>query len=522
MKKIIALMGALMVPACASWEDPKFAIDSGPADTGMMPVDATPPADAGQDTGTLPVDSGTYDTGTDTGTVVDSGAPCGALHQACCGTAACNASLTCQSGTCQPAPVVDSGVADSGSPDTGTPADSGMPVTDSGSPCGAASQVCCSTGSPCNTGLVCNSLGMCQTPPPPPCGLLGQLCCTSGTICGSGLSCISSTCQPTPPCGGAGETCCGGIGGACGTGTSCDALGICQPTPPPCGAASQVCCSTGSACSSGLVCDSSDTCQVPCGAASEGCCGGIGGGCGAGLSCSSSGICTPFTPCGAVSQICCGGTCNSGLTCSSGICSPMIASEGFINLVDTAAVMGGRPITESAVADEPGMQTWVACVAAAVCRSSACPDFIRGITPGITIDFDGSRRHPGGGLTVATFPSVPVGTFVCLAFRVRTSIQGTGDINAWFPSPGTSATSGRVFLAGYDGVSSSEELTGQVYMASVTGTIQTPVTVVPAMGDPRCIDLNQGATAHPVSRFNGCDGGYCTSAARLTAGDACY
>src|SRR4051794_6437600 len=49
--------------------------------------------------------------------------------------------------------------------------------------CGAASQICC-PGNFCNTGLVCNSNGICRTP----CGGAGERCCTNQT-CDAPLAC---------------------------------------------------------------------------------------------------------------------------------------------------------------------------------------------------------------------------------------------------------------------------------------------------------------------------------------------
>jgi hypothetical protein len=88
--------------------------------------------------------------------------------------------------------------------------------------CGGAGQSCCPFNT-CNSGLVCNSNGICRNP----CGAAGQRCC-DGT-CNAGLACNSRNICRT----------CGGSGLACDLNTNtcrvCGFLGtFCCPYAPQC------------------------------------------------------------------------------------------------------------------------------------------------------------------------------------------------------------------------------------------------------------------------------------------------
>ncbi|MEA2599550.1 MAG: hypothetical protein QOF89_542 [Acidobacteriota bacterium] len=125
-------------------------------------------------------------------------------------------------------------------------------------PCGAASQICCPGGF-CNTGLVCNSNGICRTP----CGAAGQRCCPN-QACDAGLACNSSGICRT--CGGNGDICCGG--NTCSSGLVCNG-GRCAP---PCGGYNQPCCN--GTCGAFLACAPRINTCIPCGFTGAACCPG--------------------------------------------------------------------------------------------------------------------------------------------------------------------------------------------------------------------------------------------------------
>jgi hypothetical protein len=168
--------------------------------------------------------------------------------------ASCLFALSLQAQTasppCENAPV----------PDFSVDAPAQSPIQLAAIPCGAAGQICC-PGSYCNSGLACNSNGICRVP----CGAAGQRCCTNQT-CNAGLACNSSSICRT--CGGNGDICCSG--NSCSSGLTCTG-GRCSP---PCGGAYQACCS-GGGCGAGLACAFAQNQCLPCGFLGEYCCPGI-------------------------------------------------------------------------------------------------------------------------------------------------------------------------------------------------------------------------------------------------------
>ncbi len=68
--------------------------------------------------------------------------------------------------------------------------------------CGGDVQECCPGDDPCDSGLVCDDLGICTAE----CGAVGQLCCDDQS-CAPGAACNEGTCEP---CGDVSERCCEG------------------------------------------------------------------------------------------------------------------------------------------------------------------------------------------------------------------------------------------------------------------------------------------------------------------------
>lgn len=126
--------------------------------------------------------------------------------------------------------------------------------------CGGAGQRCCPLNT-CNSGLVCNSNGICRTP----CGGAGERCCTGGTCNSPNLACNSSGICRT--CGGSGDICC--AGNTCSSGLVCNG-GRCTA---PCGGFGQACCS--GVCYGGeLICSFGTNTCIACGRLFEPCCAG--------------------------------------------------------------------------------------------------------------------------------------------------------------------------------------------------------------------------------------------------------
>jgi hypothetical protein len=218
---------------------------------------------------------------------------------------------------------------------TGTPSD---PKT-----CGKINAVCCSSGTPCQSGAECKSTNSEQAWCMPLCGYEGNLCCSDGATppkhtCNPGLACGLSPDPYCYDCGDAGQMCCSG--NSCNDGLTCGAGSIeaihagnpplhyptCQ-TFISCGNKGQECCTHDktvcptcptSLCAKGLTCDSGK-CSSP-GTGS----GGSGGTAGAGGSAGSAGTPTGGaggSQCGQANQPCCNNvSCSLGTECKGGFC----------------------------------------------------------------------------------------------------------------------------------------------------------------------------------------------------------
>lgn len=214
---------------------------------------------------------------------------------------------------------------------TGTPND---PKT-----CGKINAVCCSTGTPCQSGAECKSTNSEEPWCMPLCGYQGNSCCSDGAsppkhTCNPGLTCGLSPDPYCYDCGAVGQMCCSG--NSCNDGLTCGAGSVeavhggnpplhyptCQ-TFTSCGTKGQDCCTHDKTscpscptnlCSKGLVC-SSGKCSPP-GPATGG--GGGGGAAGSGGSMgtggSGGGGGTPV-PCGP------GSSCPNGFECKGGFCA---------------------------------------------------------------------------------------------------------------------------------------------------------------------------------------------------------
>ena len=157
----------------------------------------------------------------------------------CCPGSVCQGALTCCGAAC--ADTMNDrmncggcGVACPGACTNGVCAGTTPTTPTPTSPCGAASQRCCTTGSACTTpGLACIS-GVCSTQSTGTstgtgtgtstssggsCGTLLGACCTSGTQCQSGGVCVFGVCLPNLSGGSSGTGSTGST--ATGVGTSC-------------------------------------------------------------------------------------------------------------------------------------------------------------------------------------------------------------------------------------------------------------------------------------------------------------
>jgi len=95
--------------------------------------------------------------------------------------------------------------------------------------CGADDEPCCTTGTPCLSGLTCAG-SVCSASAPAACGHVREPCCSGGAACAAGLICDLGSCAE-PVCGASGEPCC--APGTCDPGLTC-AAGLCgTPAPPP-------------------------------------------------------------------------------------------------------------------------------------------------------------------------------------------------------------------------------------------------------------------------------------------------
>jgi hypothetical protein len=84
--------------------------------------------------------------------------------------------------------------------------------------CGGDGDLCCAGGT-CDTGFTCDPDGIACVV----CGAAaGQLCCDTGDPCGTALVCSGGSCTP---CGAGGQTCC--AGDVCGDDLVCDEDGVC-------------------------------------------------------------------------------------------------------------------------------------------------------------------------------------------------------------------------------------------------------------------------------------------------------
>ena len=171
--------------------------------------------------------------------------------------------------------------------------------------------------------------GSSGTPPPPACSANGSSCSSNAACCSGSCSPDTNTCQAT--CVSAGGTCgsaspcCSGL--VCGTGGTCE---TCRGTNSTCSIPSDCCsnicsgnsclggqgtpCNTGSDCASGT-CNSSGQCA----------CGNSGAGCGSNSDC-----CAGYN-CQSHACASCGGSgssCTSGPECCSGTCNPPSSGSG--------------------------------------------------------------------------------------------------------------------------------------------------------------------------------------------------
>jgi hypothetical protein len=183
------------------------------------------------------------------------------------------------------------------------------PVATVSTPCGASGQICCGTAG-CDPGLRCTSNDVCGV-----CGASGQTPCqdvpSGNAYCNSGYNIgTDALCRV---CGGNGQKPCWGNYCRVGYSVEYQAAGS-NPNCQPCGALNQPACqqpNTAPTCNTGLRPNSFYKCV------------------------SASTVTNPPTQpappppssmspvCGGAGNICCGGTsCNSGLYCSSGFCSP--------------------------------------------------------------------------------------------------------------------------------------------------------------------------------------------------------
>jgi hypothetical protein len=136
----------------------------------------------------------------------------------------------------------------SGETDGTSPSGDGQPGPETGAGCDA----------PCGLGMACVN-GGCQV-----CGTKqGDPCC--GRACNSGLSCDS---QGMCDCGKPGLSCCGGMGGMCSNNVTCDPAGMCA-----CGQAGQACCPAADA--GTAVCAATSTCAGRSCACITSCSGGL-------------------------------------------------------------------------------------------------------------------------------------------------------------------------------------------------------------------------------------------------------
>ena len=154
----------------------------------------------------------------------------------------------------------------------------------------------------------CNASGKCVA-----CGMTNQVCCATGTPCQTPATCNGGLCTAGGCTGAQGTPCCQGN---CQTGLACDPTTTCQP----CGNSGQLCCPTQTACSGvTLTCNAATGHCVPCGGHGQTCC--AGGACNAptmDVCVAPSNTCDT---CGGQGYRCCAGSvCDFGLRCNNGTC----------------------------------------------------------------------------------------------------------------------------------------------------------------------------------------------------------
>lgn len=204
-----ALENPATLPTGANTSDLGAPRDAG--DDAVTPVDAPTVGDLGAPIDTGPIDAGTVDAGpsdigpTDTG-VLDAGV----IDTGVTDTGAADTgSLDASPPDVGPADVgpLDVGPPDVGPPDVGPPDVGGPPDVPVTPGCGAASQACCPSASPCRDGLVCDLFS--SSPRCVPCGGDGQFCCPTREPCSVGRCNLLGGGRCTT-CGLNGQPCCAG------------------------------------------------------------------------------------------------------------------------------------------------------------------------------------------------------------------------------------------------------------------------------------------------------------------------
>ncbi len=188
--------------------------------------------------------------------------------------------------------------------------------------CGLRDGACCTTGTPCGSGLVCQS-NRCAPTATAMCGGIDQPCCTTGTPCAAGGVCNANRCVRETTCGGPNAACCAGST-PCNAGLECTA-GRCETrATPTCGGRNQACCTRDPQCANDLTCCGASGMARTCvdTRADDRNCGMCGTACATGQRCGDR-MCrgvpgtgtdttqpgpAPGALCGGPNQVCCAGT----------------------------------------------------------------------------------------------------------------------------------------------------------------------------------------------------------------------
>ncbi len=188
--------------------------------------------------------------------------------------------------------------------------------------CGsAAGELCCTSGDPCNFGLICEGTTCTAN-----CGNYnGAQCCPVGNWCGNApnLYCAGGTCSDA--CGSDGLLCCNSP--SCRTSSlNCNATNMCQG----CGHDGGPCCSGGTACNQAdspkIACNTTSNTCARCGAGMGSLCCTTGIACAApDTACDTGTVPDTCAHCGGPGEICCatGPQCSAPwYSCQSGKCLP--------------------------------------------------------------------------------------------------------------------------------------------------------------------------------------------------------